>query len=69
MIECLLFQSYGLFVFTVVTGSTDGIGKAYALELASYGVNIVLISRSTEKLRKVAKEIGKGSYRRASKVV
>ncbi len=44
--------------FSVITGSTDGIGKAYAQELASMGVNIILISRSAEKLRKVAKELG-----------
>ncbi|PIK55312.1 putative inactive hydroxysteroid dehydrogenase-like protein 1 [Apostichopus japonicus] len=50
-----LVQEYGQ--WAVVTGSTDGIGKAYALELASYGLNIILISRSTEKLGKVAKEI------------
>ncbi|XP_072045240.1 inactive hydroxysteroid dehydrogenase-like protein 1 [Amphiura filiformis] len=43
--------------WAVITGSTDGIGKAYAQELASMGVNIVLISRSTEKLRRVAKEL------------
>ncbi|XP_788968.2 inactive hydroxysteroid dehydrogenase-like protein 1 [Strongylocentrotus purpuratus] len=43
--------------WAVVTGSTDGIGKAYAMELAHHGVNIILISRSNEKLRKVASEI------------
>jgi 17beta-estradiol 17-dehydrogenase / very-long-chain 3-oxoacyl-CoA reductase len=43
---------------TVVTGSTDGIGKAYALELAKRGVNIVLISRTQHKLDEVAAEIG-----------
>ncbi|XP_041466532.1 inactive hydroxysteroid dehydrogenase-like protein 1 isoform X1 [Lytechinus variegatus] len=43
--------------WAVVTGSTDGIGKAYAKELARNGVNIILISRSAEKLKKVATEI------------
>ena len=42
----------------VVTGSTDGIGKAYAEELARQGLNIVLISRSEEKLRATAEAIG-----------
>ena len=46
-------------LFSVVTGSTDGIGKAYAKELAKRGVNIVLISRNEDKLAKVAAEIGK----------
>ncbi|CAH0382441.1 unnamed protein product [Bemisia tabaci] len=41
----------------IVTGSTDGIGRAYAKELAKRGVNIVLISRSIEKLLQVSHEI------------
>lgn len=47
--------------FTVVTGSTDGIGKEYAKELAKRGINIVLISRTESKLIEVANEIGKSS--------
>ncbi|XP_076030571.1 inactive hydroxysteroid dehydrogenase-like protein 1 [Oratosquilla oratoria] len=50
-----LVEKYG--TWAVVTGSTDGIGKAYAHELAKNGMNIVLISRTQEKLEKVAKEI------------
>jgi 17beta-estradiol 17-dehydrogenase / very-long-chain 3-oxoacyl-CoA reductase len=42
----------------VVTGATDGIGKAYAFELARKGLNIVLVSRTMSKLQDVAKEIG-----------
>ncbi|KAM4617335.1 very-long-chain 3-oxoacyl-CoA reductase [Discoglossus pictus] len=45
--------------WAVVTGATDGIGKAYAEELARRGMSIVLISRSQEKLDDVAKEIQK----------
>ncbi|KAI4830001.1 hypothetical protein KUCAC02_001655, partial [Chaenocephalus aceratus] len=41
----------------VVTGATDGIGKAYAEELARRGFAIVLISRSQEKLDDVSKAI------------
>ncbi|XP_063327274.1 very-long-chain 3-oxoacyl-CoA reductase-B [Pelmatolapia mariae] len=43
--------------WAVVTGATDGIGKAYAEELARKGFAIVLISRSQEKLDDVAKAI------------
>ncbi|KAF2359292.1 Short-chain dehydrogenase/reductase SDR [Trinorchestia longiramus] len=43
--------------WAVVTGCTDGIGKAYCHELAKDGLNVVLISRSLEKLQKVAEEI------------
>lgn len=43
--------------WAIVTGATDGIGKEYARELARLGVNIILMSRSIEKLTKVAQEI------------
>uniref|UniRef100_A0A8C7XEN5 Hydroxysteroid (17-beta) dehydrogenase 12b n=1 Tax=Oryzias sinensis TaxID=183150 RepID=A0A8C7XEN5_9TELE len=43
--------------WAVVTGATDGIGKAYAEELARRGFSIVLISRSQEKLDEVSKAI------------
>ncbi|CAJ0937212.1 unnamed protein product [Ranitomeya imitator] len=45
--------------WAVVTGATDGIGKSYAEELAKRGFDIVLISRTLEKLKNVAKGIGK----------
>ncbi|CAH0689399.1 unnamed protein product [Chilo suppressalis] len=45
--------------WAAVTGSTDGIGKHYALELARRGFNVVLISRNPDKLRAVATEIEK----------
>lgn len=47
-----------LLIASVVTGSTDGIGRAYAEQLARQGLHIVLISRSPEKLASVAQEIG-----------
>ncbi|KAG8431607.1 hypothetical protein GDO86_017975 [Hymenochirus boettgeri] len=50
--------------WAVVTGATDGIGKSYAEELARRGLNIVLISRSMEKLQRVAKEIEQQSGRK-----
>ncbi|WP_374165975.1 SDR family oxidoreductase [Arcticibacter sp. MXS-1] len=37
----------------VVCGSTQGIGKAAAIELASMGASITLIARDEEKLKKV----------------
>lgn len=53
---------------TVVTGSTAGIGRAYALELARRGLDIVLISRSHKKLRSVADEI-ESQYGRQTLVI
>ncbi|XP_034098762.2 hydroxysteroid dehydrogenase-like protein 1 [Drosophila albomicans] len=43
--------------WAAVTGSSDGIGKEYAKELARNGINVVLIARNEEKLKTVAKEI------------
>ncbi|KAL3927357.1 MAG: hypothetical protein SGPRY_002859 [Prymnesium sp.] len=48
--------SYGK--WAVVTGATDGIGKAMAFELARKGCSIVLMSRSEEKLDAVKAELG-----------
>ncbi|XP_066438423.1 inactive hydroxysteroid dehydrogenase-like protein 1 [Eleutherodactylus coqui] len=48
--------------WAVVTGASDGIGKAYAEELASLGVNIILLGRSTEKLQNVSESIS-STYR------
>ncbi|XP_058794507.1 hydroxysteroid dehydrogenase-like protein 1 isoform X2 [Phymastichus coffea] len=43
--------------WAVVTGSTDGIGKEYAKELAKKDINIVLISRCLDKLKATKNEI------------
>ncbi|KAJ8417001.1 hypothetical protein AAFF_G00282280 [Aldrovandia affinis] len=43
--------------WAVVTGATDGIGKAYAEELARRGFCMVLISRSQEKLDDVSQSL------------
>uniref|UniRef100_A0A3Q3FQD9 Hydroxysteroid (20-beta) dehydrogenase 2 n=1 Tax=Labrus bergylta TaxID=56723 RepID=A0A3Q3FQD9_9LABR len=42
---------------TVVTGATSGIGKAYSNELAQRGLDVVLVSRSSDKLQAIANEI------------
>ena len=41
----------------LICGSTAGIGKASAMELAALGVNITLIARNEEKLKKVLSEL------------
>src|ERR1022692_3770876 len=43
--------------WAVVTGCTDGIGKAYAFELARKRFDLILISRSDEKLHAVSNKI------------
>jgi len=54
--------------WAVITGSSDGIGKAYALELAKRGFNVFLISRTHEKLEQVATEI-KSKYNVETRVL
>nr|XP_039258388.1 very-long-chain 3-oxoacyl-CoA reductase-like [Styela clava] len=49
------FRQYG--EWSVITGATDGIGKATARVLAQRGQKIVLISRNLAKLQSTAKEI------------
>lgn len=41
----------------LVCGSTQGIGKAVAMELANLGATIVLVARNEEKLKNVAQEL------------
>lgn len=43
----------------IVTGASDGIGKATALGLAKAGANVLLISRDEKKLKSVQNEIEK----------
>ncbi|RVW72629.1 Very-long-chain 3-oxoacyl-CoA reductase 1 [Vitis vinifera] len=43
--------------WALVTGSTDGIGKAMAFELASKGLSLVLVGRNPSKLKAVSSEI------------
>ncbi|RYP30487.1 hypothetical protein DL767_006228 [Monosporascus sp. MG133] len=43
--------------WAVVTGASDGLGKEFALNLASKGFNLVLISRTLSKLQAFAQEL------------
>jgi 3-oxoacyl-[acyl-carrier protein] reductase len=45
----------------VVCGSTQGIGKAIALQFACSGANVTLIARNEESLNKVLKELDKSN--------
>ncbi|KAK7600942.1 hypothetical protein V9T40_008383 [Parthenolecanium corni] len=54
--------------WAVVTGATDGVGKAYAEKLAKRGLDIVLISRTKEKLEAAALEI-ENRYKVQTKII
>ncbi|MDP5339552.1 MAG: SDR family oxidoreductase [Nodularia sp. (in: cyanobacteria)] len=41
----------------LITGASSGIGKAFAQELATRQTNLVLVSRSAEKLNQLAKQL------------
>ena len=43
--------------WAIITGATDGIGLAYANELAKKGMNLLLISRNSTKLTEVSNTI------------
>mmetsp|Transcript_5658 Transcript_5658/g.6943 ORF Transcript_5658/g.6943 Transcript_5658/m.6943 type:complete len:320 (+) Transcript_5658:105-1064(+) len=48
--------------WAIVTGATDGIGKAYAMALAKKGMSVILISRTEAKLQAVKEEIESKGY-------
>ncbi|CAK9186659.1 unnamed protein product [Ilex paraguariensis] len=48
-------RNYGS--WALITGSTDGIGKAFAFKLAQKGLNLILVSRNFNKLNEVSTEI------------
>lgn len=43
--------------WAIVTGASDGIGKAFALELASKGFSLILVARRLELLEQLGKEL------------
>lgn len=45
--------------WAVVTGATDGIGRAYSHALAKKGLNVVLISRTQSRLDETAEELNR----------
>ncbi|KAK5680663.1 hypothetical protein LTS10_007596 [Elasticomyces elasticus] len=55
--------------WALVTGATDGIGKAYADELLNRGFNVLLHGRNPEKLERVKQELGTKYPRRSIDVV
>uniref|UniRef100_UPI0037E917E9 17-beta-hydroxysteroid dehydrogenase type 3 n=1 Tax=Semicossyphus pulcher TaxID=241346 RepID=UPI0037E917E9 len=61
------FSSMG--EWAVVTGASEGIGRAYAFQLAEQGMNVVILSRTKATLDQVAKEIGDSTGRKVKVIV
>ncbi|OMJ77917.1 hypothetical protein SteCoe_22392 [Stentor coeruleus] len=53
--SCINLNQF-LYGYVLITGATDGIGKAMAKEFLRRGFKIILVSRSPEKLQKVKSE-------------
>jgi 3-oxoacyl-[acyl-carrier protein] reductase len=53
----------------LVCGSTDGIGKSTAIELASLGADIVLMARSEEKLKSTLEKLPQQHHQKHSYLV
>lgn len=54
--------------WAVITGSTDGIGLAYAHEFCKRGYNLLLISRNMDKLNNVKQEIDSKSNKKGREI-
>jgi len=52
-----LSSKYGSGSYALITGASDGIGKAFADQLASQGFNLVLIGRNEKKLEYISQKI------------
>ena len=54
-------MSHTKYSLALVTGASQGIGRAAALKMAEEGVRVVLVARSRDKLKCLAMEIrGRG---------
>jgi|GEM_PF-1281808 len=52
-----LAKRYGRGSWVLITGASDGLGKAFAQELARCGFNLLLVSRTQEKLSRLQTEL------------
>jgi len=52
-----LVERYGSGGWALITGASDGLGKAFALELARLGFNLILVSRTQSKLDRLRDDL------------
>lgn len=63
-----LSERYGAGSWAVVTGGSDGIGKAFCFALAKEGFNIAIVARTISKMDDVCFEIQK-MYQVQTKII
>ncbi len=51
-----LAERYGRGSWVLITGASDGLGKAFAWHFAEHGFNLLLVSRTLEKLNRLKTE-------------
>src|SRR5262249_1409389 len=54
--------------WALVTGASTGIGEAFARRLAAIGMNLVLLARREDRLRRLAEDL-QGQYSVSTRVV
>jgi 17beta-estradiol 17-dehydrogenase / very-long-chain 3-oxoacyl-CoA reductase len=52
-----LAERFGSGSWALITGASDGLGKAFAQDLARYGFNLILVSRTQSKLDRLKDEM------------
>jgi 17beta-estradiol 17-dehydrogenase / very-long-chain 3-oxoacyl-CoA reductase len=52
-----LAERYGRGSWALITGASDGLGKAFAQEFAAHGFNLLLVSRTQAKLDRLKAEL------------
>lgn len=52
-----ILNKYGKGSYAIITGGSDGVGKAFALNFAQQGFNLILVARNKSKLEAVKNEL------------